>query len=85
MLAECSARTLEFDRDDKARVYAVAGVAVYWILNVVDRQVEVYTKPSGPDANPVYRVQEIFSAGDQVPLVIAGEKIADIPVRDLLP
>lgn len=85
MTVESSFTSLSFDRDDKARVYATAGIPVYWILNVVDHQVEVYTEPSGVDANPGYRVQEIFSGDDVVPLIIAGNKIADIPVRELLP
>ena len=63
----------------------MAGIPIYWILNVVDHQVEVYTEPSGVDANPGYRVQEIFSGDDVVPLLIAGNKIADIPVRELIP
>lgn len=85
MTVESSFTSLSFDRADKARVYAMAGIPVYWILNVVDHQVEVYTEPSGVDANPGYRVQEIFSGDDVVPLFIAGNKIADIPVRELLP
>ena len=31
-----------------ARVYARNGIAVYWIVNVADRVVEVFTDPSGP-------------------------------------
>ena len=85
MLVESSFSTLSFDRADKARVYAMAGIPIYWILNVVDHQVEVYTEPSGVDVNPGYRVQEIFSGDDVVPLLIAGNKIADIPVRELIP
>ena len=85
MVVESSSTSLEFDRSDKARIYAVAGVPVYWILNVVDGQVEVYTSPSEQGSNQGYRTQEIFEGDDQVQFVIDGRKIADIPVRDLLP
>jgi Uma2 family endonuclease len=85
MVIESSATSLEFDRADKGRVYSVARIAVYWILNVIDKQVEVYTEPSGTDANSGYRVQQIFTGDDLVPLVIAGETIAGIPSRQLLP
>ncbi len=85
MVVESSSTSLEFDRSDKARIYAVAGVPVYWILNVVDGQVEVYTNPSEQGSNQGYRTQEIFEGDDQVQFVIDGRKIADIRVRDLLP
>jgi Uma2 family endonuclease len=42
---EISDSTLAFDRRDKGRIYARVGIPVYWIVNVVDRHVEVYTDP----------------------------------------
>ena len=44
--------SLQRDRVHKGRIYAAGGVPVYWIVNLIDRQVEVYTDPSGPDAAP---------------------------------
>ena len=85
MVVESSYTSLDFDRADKGRVYAVAGVPVYWILNVVDAQVEVYTDPSGSDGAAGYRVQEVFTGEDLVPLMIAGKKVAEIPARQFLP
>ena len=85
LVVESSATSLQFDRADKGRVYAAAGIAAYWILNVVDDQVEVYTEPAGSDAKAGYRVQRIFSGGDPVPLVIVGKQLAEIPARQLLP
>ncbi len=35
------------DREVKLPVYALAGIADYWIVNLIDEQVEVYRKPSG--------------------------------------
>ena len=85
MVIESAASSLEFDRADKGRIYAAVGIAVYWILNVVDRQVEVYTEPSGPRADPGYETQAIFAGDDRVPLVIAENTITEVPVRLLLP
>ena len=45
------------DRRDKARIYARAGIPVYWIVNLVDRRVEVLT-------NTTAQVAPSFSASD---------------------
>src|SRR5436305_3593125 len=39
LVIEVADSTLPGDRADKGRVYARAGIACYWIINLVDRQV----------------------------------------------
>ena len=58
LIVEVSDKTLAFDRTDKLGSYAGGGIPVYWIVNLVDRQVEVYTGP-GPDG---YSACDIFTA-----------------------
>ena len=82
---EVSNTTLESDREDKLPIYARVGIPVYWIVNVVDRQVEVYEQPSGPAADPSYGVRRIHKPGDAVPLVLDGTTVGTIPAADLLP
>ena len=73
------------DRRDKLRVYARAGLPVYWIVNIPDRQVEVYTDPQ-PAANPPgYATSAVYKSGDAVPLVLDGAAVASVPVAELLP
>jgi hypothetical protein len=64
-----------------AAVYGPAGVPVYWIINLVHRQVEVYTNP-GPEG---YRSSAIFTEGQSVPVVIDGQPLGQIAVADVLP
>src|SRR5438876_341374 len=45
LLVEVSASSLRFDRQYKGSVYARAGVADYWIVNLVDHVVEIYRDP----------------------------------------
>jgi hypothetical protein len=85
LLVEVSDTTLQRDRTSKKRVYARERVPVYWIVNLIDRQVEVYTDPSGPAEQPDYRHQQIYRDGDEIPLVLEGREIGRVPVRDLLP
>jgi Uma2 family endonuclease len=82
---EVADTTLAGDRADKGRIYARAGISYYWIVNIVDRQVEVYTIPSGPTASPAYTQRQDFRIGDDVMLTLDGIVAATIPVRELLP
>jgi Uma2 family endonuclease len=84
-LLEVSDSTLDSDREDKCRIYARANIPVCWIVNLIDRIVEVYTLPSGPTAAPAYGQRQDYMPGDTVPLVLDGAVVAQVPVVDLLP
>jgi Uma2 family endonuclease len=85
LVIEIADTTLNRDRTIKSRVYARAGVPTYWIVNLVDQLVEVYTVPSGPAERPSFRDRSEYRAGDLLTLTIEGRAIAQIPVEDLLP
>jgi Uma2 family endonuclease len=68
-------------RGDKLDTYAGGSIPVYWIVNLIDRQVEVYTDP-GPAG---YAASTIFKPGQQVPVIIDGQPLPPIAVDDLLP
>jgi Uma2 family endonuclease len=84
IVIEVSDSSLEMDRAAKGRLYARAGIPVYWIINVVDRQIEVYTNPD-PAANPPeYRSRTDYHPGDTVPVVLDGRQAAAVPVAELI-
>lgn len=85
LVVEVANTSLLRDRRDKTRIYARAGIAVYWIVNLEDRQVEVHTQPSGPTPLPAYGTVAIYAVGDSVPLVLDGATVGMIRVVDLLP
>ena len=58
---------------------------MYWIVNLVDRRVEVYTQPSGPTAVPAYGAFQVYQPGDDVPMTLDGMPVASVPAADLLP
>jgi Uma2 family endonuclease len=73
------------DRTEKGRVYARAGIPVYWIVNVADGRIEVYTDPD-PGANPpAYRMRTDYKPGDTVPTTLDGQPAGTIPASELLP
>jgi Uma2 family endonuclease len=85
VVIEVSNTSLDSDRNDKIPLYARDGIPVYWIMNLVDRQVEMYEQPSGASPSPAYGNLRTFKLGDAVPLVLGGANLGTIPVNDLLP
>src|SRR2546428_944038 len=86
LVVEVAEATLGYDRDQKGSLYARAGVAEYWIVNLLDRRVEVCRDPT-PEAQArygwVYRSVRSYATGDQIsPLTLPR---ATVPVRELVP
>ncbi|OWK37992.1 Uma2 family endonuclease [Fimbriiglobus ruber] len=84
ILVEVADSTLATDRGQKLAIYAAAKIAEYWIVNLVDRQIEVYTAPRG-GKNPIYRTRTDYGPDDSVRVTIAGREIGAIAARDILP
>ena len=84
LVVEIADATLRRDRGPKRRLYARASVQVYWIVNLVSRQVEVYTEPSGNRRPARYGRMQTYAEGDEVPLVLGGQTLKPINVRQLL-
>ncbi len=85
LVVEVSDSSLDDDRNVKSRTYGGGEIAVYWIVNLVDRQVEVYSDPSGPSEPVGYRRCEVYRRGQEVPVIVQGIEVRRIPVDDLLP
>jgi len=84
LIVEVSESSLAFDRGHKGSVYARAGMPDYWIVNLVDRVLEVYREPAPDAAAPFgarYARREVFDLSEQVSPLAAPH--ASIQVRDL--
>jgi Uma2 family endonuclease len=85
-IVEISDTTLSHDRNRKGSLYAAARIQDYWIVNLVDRQLEVYRDPVPDPAQPFgmsYSQRTILAPGDTVsPLALPQAQIA---VADLFP
>jgi len=86
LVVEVAESSLAFDREDKGSLYARGGVRDYWIVNLVDRALEVYRDPGPDPATPYgwrYRaVERLDPAAVVSPLALPAVRIA---VSDLLP
>lgn len=79
LVVEVADDSLSRDRGVKRALYARAGIAVYWIVNL--RTVEVFAGPSGDE----YAQRADYLSGSAVPLVVAGQELTRIAVDSLLP
>lgn len=85
LIIEVADSTLHQDQTWKKRIYARAGIPVYWIVNLNDRHIEVYSQPSGPTSNPTYHRLATYYETDAIPVILSGTEITRLPVRNLLP
>jgi Uma2 family endonuclease len=82
LVVEVADATLQRDRGIKRGIYARAGIPVYWIVNLLERRIEVYTEPA---VSATYQQRLDYSLDEAVPLVLDSQEIGVIPVRELLP
>jgi Uma2 family endonuclease len=79
LLVEAAESSLVYDCGEKADLYASAGIADYWVVNLVERCVEVFRQPQ----NGRYETHDVFKAQDQVrPLAFPD---VTLPVAMLFP
>jgi len=86
LIVEISHSRLGFDRNYKASLCARAAITDYWIVNLVDRVVEIRRGPMTSDDAPfgwTYERMAIARPGETVSPLAAP--LASIPVSDLLP
>jgi Uma2 family endonuclease len=85
LVVEIADTSLRRDRGVKKRIYAAAGLPLYWIVNLKERKIEVYTGPTGPTRRPTYAQRRDYGLEQTVPVVIDNTEVGRILVKDVLP
>jgi len=86
LVVEVAESSLAYDRSIKASLYASAGIPEYWVLNLIDRRLEVFRDPIAMPGQPYgsgYRTCTYYLTADAVTPLAAGQ--GSITVADLLP
>ena len=86
LVIEVSLTRLTFDREYKASLYARAAIPDYWIVNLVDRVLEVRRSPVTSDTAPygwTFESLTVLPPGTFITPIAAP--FASIPIADLLP
>lgn len=72
LIVEVSKTTLRYDQTTKASLYASIGIADYWIVNLVENQVEVYRQPierASAEFGHDYASRQIYQSGQSIALL----------------
>jgi hypothetical protein len=79
---EVADSSLEFDRTTKLRLYAAAGIPVYWIVNLIDQAVEVYERPNS--AAEKFDIHADYKPGNTIELSLRPNSSFPIRVDEIL-
>ena len=86
LIVEVAESSLRFDRRDKGSLYARAGIADYWIVNLVDEVVEVYRDPAPAADHPYgWTYRSVERHGREASISPLSAPTALIAVAELLP
>jgi len=84
MIVEVCHHSRNADYRDKPRLYAEAGVPLYWIVDLHERKLTAFSEPR-QTSPPSHARLAMFTEGESAPVVLDGREIGRIAVRDLLP
>jgi Uma2 family endonuclease len=85
LVAEVADTSLARDRGLKKRLYTQAGIPVYWMVNLIARQIELYTDPVSTGRNSEYRERRDFGPSDKITVILDEVEAGILEVRELLP
>lgn len=85
LVVEVADASLATDHDVKLPLYAAANIPVYWIVNIPERVVEVYTDPTGPRRNPGYRTRRDYRDSDEIVIALDDHALAPVAAADVQP
>ena len=74
LVVEVADSSLTYDRGRKLEVYATAELPEYWIINLSERWVEVYSQPES--ATATYASRRDFKAGQTIEFAIEGKTLS---------
>ena len=80
MLVEIADSSIGRDKGINRLAYARAGVPVYWIVDVIERRVEICMRPTGSVEQPGYGLVESYGQDEMLPVSIGGQEIGRIAV-----
>lgn len=79
LIVEVADTSVNFDLNIKARLYALAGVRDYWVVDIPERRIHIHRSPA-PDG---YQTVTVRTESETVSLLLQPE--VSLPVTSLLP
>lgn len=78
LVVEVAESSLRLDRQRKGPIYAAAGIAEYWIVNLEDRRLEVYREPVHRPDGVEYRLIQRLSLDESLSPLAAPTAIVAV-------
>ena len=85
LVVEVADSSLSDDTGEMLREYARGGIAIYWVVNIPNQRIDVYSRPAGPAERPRFESCQSFGPEDEVPVILDGREVGKIAVKDVLP
>lgn len=85
LAVEVADTSYALDRTRKSKLYAAAGIPVFWLLDLNRRRLEIFSNPTGQGDQARYDKVETFEESDEAPLVLDGQEAARFRVSEILP
>lgn len=86
LVVEVADTTLQRDRTLKKQLYARAGIPTYWLIDLVNGQMNLYTQPFMDAESADYQCVHCYQRlEDRVPVLIEGQEVGYLTLRDVLP
>ena len=76
LLVEVAKSSLEYDKAVKLPLYALAGIAEYWIVDLRNRVVDVYRRPK----DGAYAEHAPYGPSDRIPLLMDPEIVVALDI-----
>ena len=82
LIVEVADTSVAKDRQ-KRHLYARAGITTYWLVNLLDRHLEVFSSPKADGADADYESQQVLGTRHKIALKIPGRREIKLSVADL--
>lgn len=84
LVIEVAETSLAYDEGIKLTIFARNRIPAYWVVNLTDGRIQVYTGPTGRDDAPTYSTRQDYELGSSIPVVLDGQHIGSIRTDDIL-
>jgi hypothetical protein len=81
LIIEVAGSSLAIDSGKKLADYASEGIPIYWIVNLLDHRIDIYSVPEGT----TYRDYQAYGPDDEVPVILDSREMGRISVKEILP
>ncbi len=85
LVIEVADSSLRMDTRGVLKAYASNSIPIYWIVNIPNNRVEVYSLPTGPSEQPSYEERREYGPDDEIPVILDGIEIGRIVAKEILP